>query len=215
MKQILCFGDSNTWGYMPESKERYPWGVRWTSLLQQYFENQDIRIIEDGIVGRTTSFDDPVRPYRNGVKELPRSLEANDGLDAVVLMLGTNDCKAAYNADAGRIAAGIETLIRQIRQNDANTKILLMSPIHLGTEVWRESYDPEFDRFSVEVSKELESEYRMLAHKYEIAFLAASDYAKPSDRDMEHMDEEGHKNLSMAVYGKLSELLDDHKEMAA
>jgi hypothetical protein len=33
MKQILCFGDSNTWGLIPKTKQRYPWGVRWTSIL--------------------------------------------------------------------------------------------------------------------------------------------------------------------------------------
>ena len=66
MKQILCFGDSNTWGYNGENRERFPWGVRWTSLLQEKFaENRmDVRIIEEGLVGRTTVFEDPLRDSR-------------------------------------------------------------------------------------------------------------------------------------------------------
>ena len=49
MKQILCFGDSNTWGYDGESRTRLPWGVRWTSLLQEKLENKDVRVIEEGL----------------------------------------------------------------------------------------------------------------------------------------------------------------------
>lgn len=29
MNAILCFGDSNTWGYDPVTKERYPSEMRW------------------------------------------------------------------------------------------------------------------------------------------------------------------------------------------
>lgn len=46
MKQILCFGDSNTWGYDGESRKRLPWGKRWTSLLQEKF---DVETAKQGI----------------------------------------------------------------------------------------------------------------------------------------------------------------------
>ena len=49
MKQILCFGDSNTWGYDGESRERLPWGVRWTSLLQEKLNKEKYRVIEEGL----------------------------------------------------------------------------------------------------------------------------------------------------------------------
>lgn len=52
MKQILCFGDSNTWGYDGESRERLPWGVRWTSLLQEKLNKEEYRVIEEGLCGR-------------------------------------------------------------------------------------------------------------------------------------------------------------------
>lgn len=45
MRKILCYGDSNTWGLIPGTKERYPWGVRWTSLLQEKLKTRDIRIL--------------------------------------------------------------------------------------------------------------------------------------------------------------------------
>ena len=74
MKQILCFGDSNTWGLIPKTNKRYEWGVRWTSLLNESLNDKKeggYRVIEEGLCGRTTVFDDPLRDGRNGVKILP------------------------------------------------------------------------------------------------------------------------------------------------
>ncbi len=207
MKQILCFGDSNTWGLIPGEHKRYAWGERWTSILQQKLESADVRVIEDGLCGRTTVFDDALRPYRNGSKELPLSLEVNDKIDIAVVMIGTNDCKTYNKANASVIAKGAETLVRQIQNYDKNTKILLVSPIVLGEEVWREEYDPEFDKNSVEVSKGLKKTFKSVADKRGIAFLAASDFAVPSEVDMEHMSAESHRNLAEAIYHKVSALL--------
>ena len=123
MKQILCFGDSNTWGYDGESRKRLPWGKRWTSLLQEKFDvetakqgiqagnntadqreagnaehksGESVRIIEEGLCGRTTIFEDPLRDGRRGTALLPTLLETHDGVDVIVLMLGTNDCKTVF-----------------------------------------------------------------------------------------------------------------------
>lgn len=32
---ILCFGDSNTYGYKPDGTGRFDTNTRWTSLLQK------------------------------------------------------------------------------------------------------------------------------------------------------------------------------------
>ena len=81
-----------------------------------------------------------------------------------------------------------------------------MSPIALGEKVW-DGFDPEFGKNSVQVSKELPEIYRQIAEEEELYYLAASDYAVPSERDQEHMDEEGHKALAEAVLEKISEIL--------
>ena len=64
MKQILAFGDSNTWGLIPGTWDRYPEHVRWTGILRKAVMPTNFRILEDGMVGRTTVFDDPARPLR-------------------------------------------------------------------------------------------------------------------------------------------------------
>ena len=96
--------------------------------------------------------------------------------------------------------------MRQIRDGAPSAKILLMSPIALGEKVW-DGFDPEFGKNSVQVSKELPEIYRQIAEEEGLYYLAASDYAVPSERDQEHMDEEGHKALAEAVLEKISEIL--------
>ena len=57
VKEIVCYGDSNTWGYDPATGGRLPHGSRWTSVLQERL-GSGYRIIPEGMNGRTTVFDD-------------------------------------------------------------------------------------------------------------------------------------------------------------
>ena len=202
MKQILCFGDSNTWGLIPKTNKRYEWGVRWTSLLNESLNDKKeggYRVIEEGLCGRTTVFDDPLRDGRNGVKILPTILETHDPVDIVIIMLGTNDCKTVYNASAEFIGQGVKRLIGQVKNYIPDSKILVISPIHLGEGVWESDYDPEFSSASVSLSKKLTDVYKKIAAQENVGFIAASEVASPSTADREHLSEEGHKGLAREV----------------
>ncbi|WP_294241761.1 SGNH/GDSL hydrolase family protein [Pseudobutyrivibrio sp.] len=203
MRSVLCFGDSNTYGLKPDGSGRFDKTERWTGVLSEMLGHQDYEVIEEGLVGRTTVFEDSTRQGRNGSKLLPILLESHGPVDTVVVMLGTNDCKAVYNASPKLIARGAEILLRQIRDNNSAAKILLLSPIHLGDTVWKEEFDPEFDEKSVITSKELKAVFAKLAEEFDCMFLAASDVAKPSETDQEHLDEKGHLALANAIYKKL------------
>lgn len=201
METILCFGDSNTWGYNPENKGRFPFEVRWTGILQNLLGNE-YRIVEEGLVGRTTVFEDALRYGRNASAVLPVVLESSTP-DTIVLMLGTNDCKAIYKTNAQIIGKGILILLEQIKKYAPNSRVLLLSPIHLGERVFEEGFDPEFSRDSVEVSKNLKKVYYNIAKAHNLDFLAASDYAVPDDADFEHMNASGHKSLAQAVFNEI------------
>lgn len=203
MKSVLCFGDSNTYGLKPDGSGRYDKNERWTGILSEMLGHSDYEVIEEGLVGRTTVFEDSTRIGRNGSKLLPVLLESHGPVDTVVLMLGTNDCKTVYNASPALIARGTEILLKQIKANNNKAKILLLSPIYLGEQVWKSEYDPEFDEKSVVTSKELKAVFAKLAEEFDCMFLAASDVAKPSETDQEHMDVDSHKFLAEAVYKKL------------
>lgn len=118
MKSILCFGDSNTYGLVPGTNNRYEWGTRWSSILDECVRDKGYRVVEEGLCGRTTIFEDPLRDGRRGTELLPTILESHKPVDMVVLMLGTNDCKTVYDASAEVIGKGIEKLISQIKAVD-------------------------------------------------------------------------------------------------
>lgn len=234
MKQILCFGDSNTWGYDGESRKRLPWGKRWTSLLQEKFDvetakqgiqagnntagqreagnaehksGESVRIIEEGLCGRTTIFEDPLRDGRRGTALLPTLLETHDGVDVIVLMLGTNDCKTVFGASAEVIGKGIARLLDQIAAYAPEAKVLLISPIYLGEKVWQEGYDQEFSRDSVQVSRDLEKVYQRIADEKHVEFMRAASYVSCCAADQEHMNAAGHQVFAKAVYEKLENLV--------
>ena len=166
MKEILCFGDSNTYGLIPGTTSRFDRDTRWTGILESELFSKGYKIVEEGLCGRTTIFEDELRDNRRGVDMLPALLESHNPIDYVILMLGTNDCKTYYNASAGLIGKGIEKLIAQIKSYNSELGILLMSPIVLGDEVWKPEYDPEFNKTSVKTSHKLKDVYKKIAKKY-------------------------------------------------
>lgn len=208
MKQILCFGDSNTYGLIPGKQRRFGWGVRWSSILDERVRKKGYRVIEEGLCGRTTIFDDTYRKGRRGTELLPILLEAHSPIDIVILMLGTNDCKTVYDATPERIGEGIEELVEQIQSFDSNIQIVLVSPIALGSEVWKEEYDMEFSQYSVKVSERLPEVYQEIAWRRGLEFFAASDYANPSREDQEHMDAENHRLFAEAISRKIEDIIE-------
>lgn len=206
MKKILCFGDSNTYGYRPENGARYDKSIRWTGRLQRLL-GEDYEVIEEGLCGRTSVFEDDRIKGRKGIDSVEEIVKGHNPIDLFVVMLGTNDCKTKYHASAKEIAAGVEQLILKAKQSaPKDTKILLISPILLGKGVGEEGYDTEFDEASEQVSLKLGEEYKKVAGQNGYAFLNAADYAKPSETDREHLDVQGHENLSIAIYQKIKEL---------
>lgn len=190
MKEILCFGDSNTYGLIPGTHDRYPSTVRWTGIVAERMKEYGYLVSEEGLCGRTTVFDDPFRKGRRGTELLPVILETHAPIDTVVIMLGTNDCKSYIDASANVIGLGIKKIIEQIRIFDSKIKILLISPIFLGDDIFN-GYDFEFNEKSVTVSKELGDVYEIIAKEENMFFLRASEFAVASDIDREHLDENG------------------------
>ena len=206
MKQILAFGDSNTWGLIPGTWDRYPEYVRWTGILRKAVLPLGFRILEDGVCGRTTVFDDPGRPRRRGIDSIPRYKDI-EGISLVILMLGTNDCKKVFRAVPEQIGCGLEQCVRQFEGFVPPEKILVVSPILLGSDVWKPEKDPAFDQESIRVNAQLRDVYGKIAAKRGNAFLAASDYAQASSVDDEHLNAEGHERLAAALIQKVSQIL--------
>ncbi len=128
---VLCFGDSNTWGYNPKDGSRYPAHVRWTGILQQKL-GQDFTVIEEGLNGRTTTINELERPMRSAADILPVLIESHRPLDVIVLMLGTNDLKTHFDRSSEQIANDLSGLCAVIKQHpmllDHPPKLILAEP---------------------------------------------------------------------------------------
>ena len=204
MKQILAFGDSNTWGLIPGTGERYPEYIRWTGILRKAAAKTGYTVLEDGVCGRTTVFRDPFRSGRKGLDSIARYRDA-ENLSAVVLMLGTNDCKAAFRASPEQIGRGLEQCLERFEELVPPERILVVSPLLLERDVWRPEKDPAFDRRSVSTCAALKEVYEKIARRRGNAFLAASDHASACHIDEEHLNAEGHERLAAAILDKLTE----------
>ena len=193
MKNILCFGDSNTWGYSPLDGRRYPADVRWTGVLQNSL-GDGFRVIEEGLNGRTNVTNEEGRPIRSGLEVLPVLLESHRPLDLVVIMLGTNDLNHDFDLSAGQIADGARQVCRSVIDceylMDDPPQILLISPTHVEAVTVEEE-----DLFigAIEKSRELAEHYQAVADDLGIHFLDASKIVVKTDLDGVHWDAYQHK----------------------
>ena len=175
--------------------------MRWTGRLQSLL-GPNYRLIEEGMGGRSTVWDDPLEPGRNGLTFLPVALQSHRPLDLVILSLGTNDCKSIFHASPRVIARGVERLIETIQtfpygEGLCVPKILLVSPIHMGPDIGQSEY-ASFDAESGERVKGLAAQYAASAQRYGCAFLDAAAVAQPGP-DQLHMGPEGHRALAEAL----------------
>ena len=202
MKNILCYGDSNTFGFTLHGG-RHPYDVRWTGRLQLAL-GPAYRVIEEGCGGRTTVFEDPIDLGRNGRTSLPVCLASHNPLDLVILMLGTNDMKHYFQNNAWSIGQGVAQLLHLIQTypyapNYSAPKVLVVSPIHIGPDVAHSpfgSFQPE----AIEISKGLAAEIRRAAEQAGCAFFDAAAVAGPCDEDSIHMDAANHAALARALH---------------
>ena len=145
--------------------------------MQEKLYDKDVRVLEEGLCGRTTVFDDAYRKNRNGLKSLPEILETSYPIDAAVIMLGTNDCKAYYKSNSYNIAKGLGLCVDELLKYISPEKVLIVSPIFLGDAVWKEKFDPEFDAHSVDIAKGLFNEYKKVAETKGTNIISATDFA--------------------------------------
>jgi lysophospholipase L1-like esterase len=197
--RVLCYGDSNTWGKNPLTKDRYGKDERWTGILQNTL-GTDYFIIEEGLNGRTTVWDDPIEGYKNGKTYLMPCLESHKPLDLVIIMLGTNDLKKRFSLSAYDIALGAGALVDIVNKSDCgrmdrSPKVLLLAPPPIGklTEF------AEMFEGGTEKSRKLSQHYRDISEEYGCAFFDTSKVIQSSDIDGIHLEKKDHEALGKAV----------------
>ena len=215
-KQIVCFGDSNTYGHCADPGDsrngcdRFDESERWPRLLQARL-GAGYAVAEDGLRGRTTAFPDPRHENMSGLEAIDGPLTANAPVDLLIIMLGTNDTKERLGIAPSDTADAMERLIRKARSipcwRGGTPKILLISPPHILPEEACLPGGTPPDKSSVEKSRVLSGYLEAVARKTGCAFLDAQGVAEFNRLDGKHLTARGHQNLADKIAEILTEVI--------
>ncbi|MGD9049142.1 MAG: SGNH/GDSL hydrolase family protein [Anaerolineae bacterium] len=206
-KTILCYGDSNTWGWNPATQSRYSRHERWPGVLRQELGDGYL-VIEEGLNGRTTVWDDPIEGYKNGKEYLIPCLETHKPIDLVIIMLGTNDLKARFSVPACDVAAGAGVLVDIVAKSetgpgDSPPPVLLVAPPPIA----KLSEFAEMFEGGTAKSEALPRHFCLIAEERGCALLDASDVISSSDVDGIHLDLSEHLKLGVAVAARVRQMV--------
>lgn len=204
MKKVLCFGDSNTYGFIPESGRRYDKCTRWTGALAALGQNK-FQIIEAGCNNRTGFVDNSAGEAQTGYKILPSLL--NQPYDIVILAIGINDIQFLYNTSLDDVRSGIENLINIVHKHCPEACVVVASPSVLSEDVLKGYFSGMFDETSIEKSKHFSSIYKAVAQKSGAVFVDLNDFVKVSPIDGLHYSAESHKKIAAVMFDTLACLI--------
>ena len=176
MKKILCFGDSNTFGYNPHNGSRYNENSRWTGILKNLCKN-NIQF--------------------TGYKVLPEYLK--EIYDTIIFAIGINDLQKFYNPTLEEFETGIENLIKKIRESLPNCNIIILSPSHITENILNSNFRFMFNQTSIEKSKQITPIYEKIANEYNCKFLDLNKIVTTSKIDGLHYDIEEHKKIAQSI----------------
>ena len=96
---------------------RYDHKTRWPRALERILNGEgeaEWRVVEEGLNGRTSSFDDPVDLDRNGLRHIVPILKSHKPLDIVIVMLGANDLKRRFNPSPYDVSQGVLNVVKAV-----------------------------------------------------------------------------------------------------
>jgi lysophospholipase L1-like esterase len=209
---VLVYGDSLTWGIVPNTRKRFPFEERWPGVLENKLTElgHRVRLVENSLNGRRTVWEDPFKPGRNGFVGLAQCIEMHSPLALVILMLGTNDFQFShpYN-NAWSAAQGIVTLVNEIRKAPIepgspipSILVICPPPICSPQGVLAEKFSGAEERCAG-----LADAYRTISSDLGCHFFDAASVTSSSCVDGIHLDADQHLALGSAVADVVAPLL--------
>ena len=209
MIRILCYGDSNTWGYISGTDHlRYGENERWTRVLKNKLD-ENYEVIEEGLNSRTLKSDDPRKGKegRNGYHFLKPCMYTHDKFDCFVLMLGTNDTKTFFNHSGDDIFSMMKEYIEIITnyksQIDGSSPKLIVCGIPPISDIANNNPNDNFFGAKVKAIR-----YKLLIKNYcqqnNIPFIDNSDLE--TGIDGLHITKESHTKLAEKIYNAIIKL---------
>ncbi len=199
-KNILLIGDSN--GALDYG---------WANQLKKIMPDDDI--VNTSISGNTIGFDNGGYPHLNTLKMVDSYLEKGIAemqiIDYVVIILGTNDCKAAFDSRLKEVPGNLEKLIQKIQKSDILPKvpeIIVVTPPPYGDdEFLKEKYKGGAERV-----RYLKTAYKEIAQKTGVEYLDIQTSLEPElmtlSKDGVHFIEKGQAIIAKLIEQKINTL---------
>lgn len=212
MQHVLIYGDSLTWGIVPNTRQRLPFEERWPGVLENKLNENGrrVRLTEDCLNGRRTVWEDPFKPGRNGLAGLAQCMEKHSPLALVILMLGTNDFQFSHpHNNAWSAAQGIAALVHEIRKAPIEPgmpvpSILVVCPPPVGSP--QGALAAKFSGAEQRCAG-LADAYRTVSSDLACYFFDAASVTSTSRVDGIHLDADQHLALGQALAGVVARLL--------
>lgn len=195
MKKIICYGDSNTFGFNPKDGSRYDKNVRWTGLLSGIL-GSDYEVKEEGCNNRTAFFENPDGLIQSGQSYLAHCLEKYQDFDIFILALGTNDLQKFYDINEQIVIEGLKNHIPKITACNPNARIVLVSPVLLSETVLSGAFSHQFNEKSIKASIWIQNIYKNFADKNGLEIVDLNKVIFPSSFDGLHFDPKEHKIIA-------------------
>ena len=189
-KRILCYGDSNTYGFNPYDCSRYNENQRWSGILKQSLKDK-YEVIEEGQNNRTGIADNPDGFEYSAQRHFPKLISKIGQIDILILAVGTNDLQYLFDVSFKNIERGIENLIT-IAKSHKVKNIILVPPVRIRDCVLSGMFSNQFDELSIKKSKRVDRIYKKLARVLNCNYIDFNDFVKPSDKDGLHYDISSH-----------------------
>ena len=200
MKTILCYGDSNTYGYNPENGLRYAQDIRWSGRLKTLL-GSDYCVVEEGCNGRTATDDVVSESWKSGLYYIKPCLNSHKPIDQVILMLGTNDLKRDFHIGAEQAAERVGELVDVIysfckEKQGFSPVVILVSPPEIGENIVNGPFSVSFDREAAFESQKFSFYYKKIAEEKGCVFFDAATCCRVSEEDSLHLTVDSHKALA-------------------
>lgn len=193
MKKIICYGDSNTFGYNPKDNSQFDEKTRWTSILQKNL-GLEYEVINEGMCDRTGFVTNPKGFLFSAQKHFPKMISKSENIYLLIIWLGTNDLQFQYDITLGTVEKGLEKLINIAQEKTKN--IIIIPPVILNDKVLEGFFNNQFDSVSIVKSRKIGRIFRTLANIYHCAYFDINKITKPSDIDGLHYDASSHKIIA-------------------
>ena len=193
MKKILCYGDSNTFGYNTKDNSRFNENIRWTSLLQKIL-GDEYEVINEGMCDRTGFVNNPKGFIFSAQKHFPKLISKSEKFDLLILWVGTNDLQFQYDIGMGAVEKGLENLINLAKEKAE--KIIIIPPVILDEKILDGFFNYQFNETSIVKSRKIGRIFRHISNVHNCIYFDINKITTPSDLDGLHYDEIGHKLIA-------------------